>query len=107
MAEINPDVILLDVMMPGMDGPTTLLALRAATSTRPHIPVVFVTAKSQRFETDSLCRLGAAGVVVKPFDPLRHLAAEVLSCLAHRYRPLKILQHHRQRPQRPEEGQWK
>jgi len=65
------------VMMPGMDGPSTLEALRRDPRTA-HIPVVFVTAKSQRAETESLCRLGAAGVVVKPFDPLS-LAFEVLN----------------------------
>ncbi len=79
VAGIQPDLILLDVMMPGLDGPSTLQALREQPAAA-HIPVVFVTAKSQRFETDSLCRLGAAGVVVKPFDP-RHLAEEVLSFL--------------------------
>jgi two-component system OmpR family response regulator len=77
--EFLPDLILLDVMMPGMDGPSTLRALRAEPETA-HIPIIFVTAKSQRFETDSLCRLGAAGVVVKPFDP-RRLSEEILSFL--------------------------
>jgi two-component system, OmpR family, response regulator len=79
VAGIRPDLILLDVMMPGMDGPSTLRALREEPETA-HIPVIFVTAKAQRFETDSLCRLGAAGVVAKPFDP-RRLTEEILCLL--------------------------
>lgn len=78
-AGLEPDVILLDVQMPGMDGPATLRALRGDPCTA-HIPVIFVTAKAQRSETESLCRLGAAGVVVKPFDP-RGLAVEILAFL--------------------------
>ena len=65
----RPDVILLDVMMPEMDGPTTLRALQAEPATAG-IPVVFLTAKAMRAETDRLRALGAAGVLVKPFDPL-------------------------------------
>lgn len=65
----QPDIVVLDVMMPGMDGPATLEALRADPTTR-HIPVVFLTAKAMRSEVDRLLSLGAAGVLVKPFDPL-------------------------------------
>ncbi len=78
-ANTDPDVILLDVMMPGMDGPTTLKGLRSDPLTA-QIPVIFVTAKALRSETDSLCNLGAAGVVVKPFDPLQ-LANEIRAIL--------------------------
>ena len=65
----RPDVILLDVMMPGMDGPTTLAALRADADTAA-IPVVFLTAKVLASEVDRLRALGAAAVLPKPFDPL-------------------------------------
>jgi len=71
----KPDVILLDVMMPDMDGPTTLERLRAQPSTQG-IPVVFMTAKVQRQEVERYMKLGAAGVVAKPFDPMT-LASEV------------------------------
>lgn len=64
-----PDLILLDVMMPVMDGPTTLQALRgtAATATTP---VIFMTAKVQPQERAHYESLGAAGVIAKPFDPM-------------------------------------
>jgi len=65
----RPDVILLDVMMPEMDGPATLQALQADPAT-VEIPVVFLTAKAMRAEIDRLRALGAVGVLVKPFDPL-------------------------------------
>lgn len=62
-----PDLILLDVMMPGMDGPNTLEALRADTATAA-IPVVFMTAKTLPQETERYRGLGAAAVLPKPFD---------------------------------------
>jgi CheY-like chemotaxis protein len=65
----RPDAIVLDVMMPGMDGPSTLRALQELDDTRD-IPVVFLTAKVQADERSRLEQLGAAGVVAKPFDPL-------------------------------------
>lgn len=65
----RPDAILLDVMMPGMDGPTMLQHLRADPSTCD-IPVVFLTAKVRRSDRDSLTALGAAAVLAKPFDPV-------------------------------------
>lgn len=68
-AEARPDAILLDVMMPGMDGPATLEALRADPATRG-IPVVLLTAKAQASERSSLDGLGAAGLLAKPFDPM-------------------------------------
>ena len=70
-----PDCVLLDVMMPGMDGPATLAALRADAATA-HIPVIFMTAKVQSSEVEQLRALGAIGVIAKPFDPMS-LAAEV------------------------------
>jgi len=65
----KPDVILLDVMMPGMDGPTTLLKLREDEELK-HIPVILMTAKVQPQEVEQYTRLGATGVISKPFDPL-------------------------------------
>jgi len=67
--ELQPDLILLDVMMPGMDGPTTLARLRGAPQTAD-IPVVFMTARAQTRELEHFRSLGAAGVIAKPFDPL-------------------------------------
>jgi CheY-like chemotaxis protein len=64
----EPDLILLDVMMPEMDGPMTLAALRDSPRTAT-IPVVFMTAKAMRHETERYLDLGAVGVVAKPFDP--------------------------------------
>ena len=64
-----PDAILLDVMMPVLDGPATLARLRADARTRD-IPVVFLTAKVRPAERDRLAGLGAAGVLPKPFDPV-------------------------------------
>jgi len=65
----NPDVVLLDLMMPEMDGVATLEALRADATTRS-IPVVFVTAKAMPDEILRLKDLGALDVIVKPFDPM-------------------------------------
>jgi two-component system, OmpR family, response regulator len=65
----RPDVVLLDVMMPGMDGPSTLAALRRDPETAS-IPVVFLTAKVFASEIERLRGLGAAAVLEKPFDPL-------------------------------------
>lgn len=64
-----PDLILLDVMMPVMDGPTTLQRLRERQSTM-NTPVVFMTARAQAREIASFVSLGAAGVIPKPFDPM-------------------------------------
>jgi CheY-like chemotaxis protein len=71
-----PDAILLDVMMPGMDGPETVARLRDQPSMR-HIAVVLLTAKVQPAERGRLAQLpGVLGVIAKPFDPLT-LAAQV------------------------------
>ena len=65
----HPDLILLDVMMPGTDGPGTLARLRAAPATAS-IPIIFLTAKAQKADVQRLLALGAAGVIAKPFDPM-------------------------------------
>jgi len=65
-----PDVILLDVMMPGMDGPATLAELRANPTTAA-IPVIFVTAKIKGPERERIALLGVAGIISKPFDAMR------------------------------------
>src|SRR6266568_1435034 len=75
----RPDAILLDVMMPDMDGPSTLAELRRDPATRD-IPVVFLTAKTQAAERTRLAGLGAAGILTKPFDPLK-LPGEVAAAL--------------------------
>jgi len=67
MARELPDVVLLDVTMPGKDGPATLQALREIPGAG-RLPVVFFTATSSTAEAARLCALGAAGVVPKPFD---------------------------------------
>ena len=75
-----PDVILLDMMMPTMDGSATLLALRAQPATAA-MPVIFLTCKVIGAEVDRMMALGAAGVLIKPFDP-RTLPEEVRALLA-------------------------
>ena len=78
-ADWNPQLILLDVMMPGMDGPDTLAALRAQPETAG-IKVVFITARTQAADVERLSALGAAGLIAKPFDPMT-LAAEARAFL--------------------------
>lgn len=63
------DVVLLDVMMPGLDGPSTMRALRAD-SLGYEVPFVFLTAKLQAADRERLTEIGAAGVIAKPFDPM-------------------------------------
>lgn len=77
--ELRPDAILLDVMMPDLDGPATLAQLQADPATR-EIPVLFLTAKAQSVERARLRQLGAAGVLTKPFDPMT-LPTDVASAL--------------------------
>lgn len=77
---MRPDVILLDVMMPRLDGPGTLLQLRTLPGLEA-TPVIFMTARVQASEQDRYLALGAIGVIVKPFDPMT-LAAQVRALLA-------------------------
>ena len=73
--EQRPDAILLDVMMPGLDGPATLALIRTEEALAG-VPVLFLTAKAQASERDRLERLPVTGMIAKPFDPLT-LAADV------------------------------
>lgn len=74
-ASFAPDMILLDVMMPGMDGPSTLKALRLEPALAA-VPVAFMTAKVQPAEVAYYKSLGARDVIAKPFDPMA-LAGQV------------------------------
>ncbi len=75
----QPDAILLDAMMPEMDGVATYQQLQADPATR-HIPVIFLTAKVLPGDLRRFIDLGVKGVITKPFDPVRlpHLVAEAL-----------------------------
>lgn len=73
VARTPPDVILLDVMMPQLDGPATLARLQASEQTA-NIPVIFLTAKATSDEMRRLTQLGAIDVFFKPFDPLTLLS---------------------------------
>jgi CheY-like chemotaxis protein len=64
----GPDLVLLDWMMPRMDGPTLFRAMQQRPETRA-LPVVFITAKASQTELDELSALGAAGAISKPFSP--------------------------------------
>lgn len=66
---LQPDLLLLDVMMPGLDGPTTLRKLREFSQMK-NTPVIFMTAKVQPLEVDQYKSLGVTGVISKPFDPM-------------------------------------
>lgn len=79
-AEWRPHLILLDVMMPLMDGPTTLGRLKEQQETA-ETPVIFITARTQAHEVEGFKALGAQGVIAKPFDPMA-LAPTVRQYLA-------------------------
>jgi len=77
---LHPDAILLDVMMPEMDGPAVLACIQK----RPAFndtPIIFMTAHAQERDTAQLMALGAKGVIIKPFDPLS-LAAQIEQLLS-------------------------
>jgi DNA-binding response OmpR family regulator len=63
----DPDAILLDVMMPEMDGPSTLRVLQRQGN---NVPVIFLTAKVQPADRQKFMQLGVKGIISKPFDPL-------------------------------------
>jgi two-component system OmpR family response regulator len=73
--DARADLLLLDVMMPGMDGPSTLNALREIPATT-HTPVIFMTAKVQAAEVALYKGMGALEVIPKPFDPME-LSAQI------------------------------
>jgi two-component system OmpR family response regulator len=73
--EIKPDLIILDMMMPGMDGKTTLKVLQA-TPELDNIPVVFMTARAQPAEVEDYIKSGAAAVIRKPFEAME-LSAQI------------------------------
>jgi CheY-like chemotaxis protein len=75
--QLRPDLVLLDVMMPNMDGPTTLKRMRE-NAALAGIPVVFMTAKALPQEVARFRDLGAVGVIAKPFDPMK-LAQQVMA----------------------------
>ena len=68
--DFQPQLLLLDVMMPEMDGPTTLQSLRKLDITA-ETPVIFMTAKVQPQEVEQYKSLGALDVIAKPFDPMQ------------------------------------
>jgi CheY-like chemotaxis protein len=78
-AEYRPDAILLDVMMPGMDGPTTFRELRKNPATSS-IPVLLLTAKVQGSDQRRFADLGVNAVLFKPFDPLT-LSSQIANAL--------------------------
>ena len=77
--EFQPDAILLDVMMPGMDGPTTFRELRKNPVTA-QIPVLLLTAKVQGTDQRRFADLGVEAVLFKPFDPMT-LSSQIASAL--------------------------
>ena len=68
MQNFKPDLVMLDWMMPGMDGPTLFRKMKQDPQTSA-LPVVFITAKAQQRDMDELMALGAAGTISKPFSP--------------------------------------
>lgn len=74
VSDWNPDLIILDAVMPLMDGPQTFAQLKAQDGGK-HIPVLFMTGKAKEAEAE-LMASGAIGVVTKPFDPV-HLATDI------------------------------
>lgn len=65
----RPQLVLMDVMMPGMDGPETMRRMRQMNE-GADLPVVFMTARVQTHEQKQYMALGAVGVIAKPFDPM-------------------------------------
>ncbi len=76
---VGPDAILLDVMMPDMDGPTTFLKMREHEALA-RTPVILLTAKVQAADKERFQEIGVTGVIAKPFDPMS-LADQVIELL--------------------------
>jgi CheY-like chemotaxis protein len=87
----KPDAILLDVMMPDKDGPSTLRELQQGEETR-QIPVIFLTAKVQGPDRRKFLELGVQGIIAKPFDPLT-LGQQIREALAWAAAPLANTKH--------------
>jgi len=79
VGEVRPDVILLDVMMPKLDGYETCRRLKENPATSA-IPVIFLTAKAQHFEVKKGLEAGGLGYLIKPFDPMT-LHEQILALL--------------------------
>ena len=75
----RPDAVLLDVMMPDLDGPATLALIREHCDAG-ELPALFLTAKAQAFDAGRLNELDAQGAIAKPFDPM-NLHAQISSAL--------------------------
>jgi CheY-like chemotaxis protein len=86
--QMQPDIFLLDYMMPGMNGEETLQALRDM-PLFAETPAIFMTAKAQHAEVGKLMRLGAIGVIVKPFNPMT-LCEDILSLWSQRPRQSRV-----------------
>jgi DNA-binding response OmpR family regulator len=75
----RPDAVVLDVMMPDLDGPATLALIREHAAPED-LPALFLTAKAQAFDAERLERLAAQGTIAKPFDPMT-LGTQISSAL--------------------------
>jgi CheY-like chemotaxis protein len=80
LSQGKPDLVLLDVMMPGMDGKTTFTKIKEFPELCD-IPIIFMTASVQTHEMQAYLDLGAVGVLVKPFDPMT-LADQIKKLMA-------------------------
>jgi two-component system OmpR family response regulator len=80
-ADEKPDLVLLDMMMPGMDGVTTLLKIQEQSS-NSKVPVIFMTAKVQKHEIEKYLTTGVAGIIAKPFDPMT-LTQSIIDIIGH------------------------
>jgi CheY-like chemotaxis protein len=85
---MQPDLFLLDYMMPGLNGEETLQALRDIPPFAD-TPAIFMTAKAQQSEVGKLMRLGAIGVIVKPFNPMT-LADDIVHLWKQKIYPSKV-----------------
>jgi len=69
LPDFAPQLVLLDVMMPGMDGPTTYQEIRKLDG-YSEVPIIFMTAKVMESDREQYIALGASGIIAKPFDPM-------------------------------------